>query len=453
MTATRPFRPRSRAICRGLMLLAVGGLASLGAASSAAARACPSHAAVIPVTFGVTNDETDAALAIPQGYVARRFADVRATLRTTTKNGRRVPHLCAGRRLVAVLPSAPRGTRLVGVSANDRMVVWRTARTARSGALRVGRISGTRVRTLRRTSTAGTGYLRRWDPRLIVNPNGDVAWALDRKGGSSVWVWPYRGHVQRVPHSSTVDLLRLVDDQHLMIDQSDRLETFAPPRPGQCPTLTPGRWLALGPWRVSTVDGLTIGAEPTESWQWTLVCDPVSGRVVHVTRTRAESTHYGGGGDDVTRVAKLGTRLVVERRRQSWSLGSPDPDEYETDVIDLDGGRAQTVAGAISGPGVPLPEASRWLGAPPGPTPEQAELARIKRGVVAADGVVAWTEPAASGFRVLLDDGAGLRDVGRASRLDLTLDNALRWDEDGVAREVSVAPDAARPLAVTTLMR
>jgi hypothetical protein len=458
MTTTRPFCPASRPLLRGLLLLAVGGLASLGASSAeAAARACPSHGAKIPVTFGVTDDETDAAVLIPEGYVERRFGDARATLRTTTaRNGRRVPHLCAGRRLVAVLPSVPRGTRLVGVSANDRMVTWRTARTARSGALHVGRIRGTRVRTLRRTSIVAPGDLHRWDPRIIVNPNGDVAWALDRKDESTVWVWPRRGPVWRVPREkyvSRVDLLRLVDDQHLMIDRGDRLVAFAPPRPGQCPTLTPGRWRALGAWRATTVNGMTIGLDTTDSWQWTLVCDPVSGRVVHVTRSGSESSHYGGSGNDVTRLAKLGTRLLVERRWQSQSLGAYSPDEYATNVVDLDGGRVTTVAGALSGPETPIPKASGWGGPPPGPTPEQAESIRIKRGVAVADGVVAWTESGASGLRVLLDDGAGLRDVGRTSGLDLTLDDALRWDEDGTARAVPVVPDPARPLAVVTLVR
>jgi hypothetical protein len=397
---------------------------------------------------------------LPQGFVAKRLADDGTTLLRVrvlpTTSGRRRLVLCAGGEKIASLPTVPPGTRLVGASADDRMVIWRTARSATRGEVVVGRINGSRVTILRRTPTQRTGKLRARDGRITIAPNGDAAWALDEGTGRSeqarLWVWPHGRRVREIrlapAQRNPLNLIRLIDDQHLVLEDSGPPVMFAPATPGTCPRPTAGNWTDLAGWQTRDAYGFTFGNDNTETTNLRLVCDTTSGRLIQVSQFGGAADHYCSVDTHFSRTARVGPFLVLERQsKQSGGYCGGPYYRYDTQVTDTRTSKSSGAAGGLSGPDVPPPP--QPTDTPGVTTPESLAQAGVGPAVVFEKGVIAWARPIAATpghFDVVLADGAGTAVVGKATSPFLALDDRrLRWTDEStvVSRPVSSASDWA----------
>lgn len=379
--------------------------------------------------------------AIKQPFVRdTRNARGRGTLTLCTQNGR-----------VAILPSLERGRRLAGVSVNGRYVAWRSVRGGR-GTLAVGRVVGGRARAVRQIATVSTRPRDAVDGRIQVSARGDVVWALAPAAGAtarrSLWVWPRGRSVKAIRRPAGVadpHVVRLLDDQHVVLDDAATTLRFARATPGRCPRLDVGKWRSLGALRAADAGGATDAASDervTTAWVRTLVCDPASGRYRRVLVTRGDGVP--GHSTTVFRLVTTGPWLLVERVLASQVFRNVFY-TWTTEVQHLDDRSTTTVPGGIAGPGVAAPPSFSEM-------PDSSDSRRIVPPVGAhvRSGVVAWRTPVAPEPRatVTVADADGQRDVGTAtSELTLT-DTTLTWTDSTISRQVPVRPSPEAQLAV-----
>ncbi|MDX8152153.1 hypothetical protein SK069_11150 [Patulibacter brassicae] len=253
-----------------------------------------------------------------------------------------------------------------------------------------------------------------------------------------------------------VESLLLADDQHVLVDGAVRTvaRRFAPPVPGRCPRLTVGRWSTLGERQVTFVGGFVVGDDSAEGTSWTVVCDRPSGRLMHVEPEAYEYTHYCSIRRTTPRLASVGPWLLLEREVSEGGGGLCEPafSRFSTTLVDTTSGTRFGASGGLVGPGAP---ARPFPGTLPLPPPEIAAHAGQWPAAVVRDGAVAWAAAlTGGGYMIHLSDAAGTRPVGRATDAHLTLDDALRWTENGAPQSAPVAPDRSwAPATAVTLRR
>jgi hypothetical protein len=207
---------------------------------------------------------------------------------------------------------------------------------------------------------------------------------------------------------------------------------------------------------VAYVGGFTIGDEPTEGTDWTLVCDPISGRLLHVEPSLSGRDHYCGNDSAVTRAAKLGSWLALENLSlQSGSAcGGPSP-TYNTTIVNTDTGLQRTAAGGISGPGAPAPTFIPEYGTP---TELGTDSAGTWPAVVLTNGAMAWAEASQDSFDIhhplMLADATGVRSVGTATTPSLRITGPdLEWTEQGTPRTQNISREPSWTVAVTKVAK
>lgn len=394
----------------------------------------------VDLVYGADDLDSENPPWLPQGFAGRALRRSGGPLRVRTiAHGakRRVPYLCAGDRRLATLPALYPGRRIVEVTINGDALAWRTASTNRRGFVSVGRITKGTVRRVRTNRVTG-GRLLRQDGRLTVAPNGDAAWALESGSGrryrARLWAWPRGGRVQRLRldrnEEGFISSILLVDDQHVFVDGRAGAVIAKPyrrPTRGRCPSLIGEAWLSLGAWRVASVAGFAGTTDGSSSLAWTIVCDPVSGRLLHVEPEVSAYDHYCIESDETPRAASVGPWLVLERRStaQGGYCGGPFV-TYKASVINTVTGDVVQVAGGLSGPGAAVRR----------PMPSDESTTGAWAAVIVRDGAIAWV----SEGEVHLADALGARVVGGGSGAGLVLDDQLRWIDGDTPQSVAVTP-------------
>lgn len=370
--------------------------------------------------------------AIDSGY-AEGLAPRQPDLRVLRSNGRvRGLALCVGDRAAARLPLPKnRRARVVAMSANGNRVAWRTTVGTR-GTLSVGVVKNRAARNVRSSTTAalfGRGSVERVEGRLVVAPDGSVAWSLPVGTRAGVWLWPSDAQPRRIAITkrSRVDGdasrdVWIVDDRHVLIGSGEEIARYGPRTPGHCPTGTGVKDVDVGPLAVRFSGGADLEqfGEST-GWSHILICDPDVGDYTRVIPFSSSSSGIGSSGDvsestGPTRVVYTAGTLIIERVTNEYGGGSTSTTN-DALIADRDSRTPvrTTSDGGIAGPGlVPAPFAYSQPGYPAGPISVQA-----------APGAAAWTErdPRTGAITVWLADAAGTRPVGTATAVASSLPN------------------------------
>jgi hypothetical protein len=358
-----------------------------------------------------------------------------------TKTGRKRLTLCTEDGRQASLPALSRGQVLAGVSVNGRYIAWRTTRNSR-GTLNVGRVVRGRPHAIRATPTAPTLKGAAIDGRIIVTSSGDVAWALFRARGADdlrdVWVWP-RGKavksIRRPKKTSQPSVVQFLDDQHLVLDDNIEPFRYRPSSPGRCPRLDATSWKNVGSWQTASTGGASGVGDEGAGWTFTVVCDPVSGNYRRIVLSSEDTVPGGGTNTSITRLAKAGPWLLIERRILERYLGSGTY-SATTEIQNTDTNTSETVPGGIGGDGIPA--ASISPGSPPDAT--------VPTGATLRQGALAWATPIATPgssparFTVTLADVAGRRDVGTATTSPAFSESTLKWSDGPTPASAAVNP-------------
>ena len=417
-------------------------LAAMVLAGAAPAQArCGSRIAA-PLTWGVA---PDAEFEAQPPVMAYRPPSAASGLRYVAKIHLRGTGLVACRgRTPLLLSRLRKSERLTGATQNGDRLGLRIAGTARDRllVLHVGRPGVTSRRTLRVAHTGGRGR----DPRILLSPDGGLAWAADDMHAA---VWPARARTARsLPRADTeIEAIRPVDTGTMqLVFQARKLSkpfAVAPPMPGRChapqgPTLT-----ELGDLRVSPLAVTRYTAEFSgEQTQVLRFCDTRTGRTVAALRgtsSQAPNLH-DSYTDQVTRLALAGG-LVLAERRSSTSSGTTCG-LRQVEILRLSDGRLlATAIGVLAAPGDgPVPIT--------GPSPCQSRSPNNAVGALVAEGLAAWHAFAASPRQAAVEalDAAGIRTLDAQDRdtapiADLRLDgNTLGWTVAGAPRQAQLTP-------------
>lgn len=382
--------------------------------------------------------------------------------------------ICGGEKTLARLPlPKDRRSLVVAVSIDGQQVAWRTTSKA-SGTLSVGQVSRRVVRNAR-TSTTRTlrGPLKgqQVNGRLMVTPDGSVAWSLPVGTRAGVWLWPAGEKPRRVALTHKNDGgnagrdVRIVDRHHVLIGYGTELARYGPRTPGACPVALGVTSADVGPLAVRYSAGSYTENENGDSGgaSHLLVCDPTVGDYTRIIRFGSGGSGSGGSGNvgfdgEPARVAFTAGTLVIERVTRTSGGGSSDT-SYDALIVPRDPRSSIRTAtgGGIAGPGIdPPPVPTDW------PSTSSRPVA-----VRLAPGAVAWSEgdprTADNPRPIWLTDAGGSRIVGNASRrriptapgytlgpdVELTLDTTIAswYSEDGTGR-TQVAPTADPGLAI-----
>ena len=293
----------------------------LAGAAPAQARCGPRTAA--PLTWGIG---PDADFEAQPPVMAYRPPSAASGLRDAAKIHLRGTALVACRGRTPLLLSRLRTSeRLTGATQNGDRLGLRIAGTARDRllVLHIGRRGVTSRRTLRVAHTGG----RDRDPRILLSPDGGLAWAADSKH-AAVWPSKARGARQLAAAEAEIEAIRPVDTGTMqLVFQAGKLsKPFAvtPPTPGRChapqgPTLAELGDLRVSPLVVTRYMAVFSG----EQTQVLRFCDTRTGRTVAALRgtsSQAPNLH-DSYTDQVTRLALAGG-LVLAERRSSTSSGT-----------------------------------------------------------------------------------------------------------------------------------
>ena len=412
----------------------------LAGAAPAQARCGPRTAA--PLTWGIGPDADFEAQPPAMAY---RPPSAASGLRDVANIHLRGTSLVACRRRTPLLLSRlRRGERLTGATQNGDRLGLRIAGPARDRllVLRIGRRGVTSRRTLRVAHTGG----RDRDPRILLSPDGGLAWAADSKR-AAVWPSKARGARQLAAAEAEIEAIRPVDrgTMQLVFQARELSKPFAvtPPAPGRChapqgPTLAELGDLRVSPLVVTRYMAVFSG----EQTQVLRFCDTRTGRTVAALRgtsSQAPNLH-DSYTDQVTRLALAGG-LVLAERRSSTSSGT-ECGLRQVEILRVRDGRLLTTAiGVLAATGDgPVPIT--------GPSPCRSKSPHNAVGALVAEGLAAWHAFAASPGQAAVEalDANGIRlldaqDRDTAPISDLRLDgNTLGWTVAGAPRQAQLAP-------------
>lgn len=362
------------------------------------------------------------------------------TRRDSSGRGRAV--LCTRSKVRFAFPTLPRGRSIEAASVNGSYVVWRQSAPGPRATVVRARVVNARLRDVRRLTVRVPVAESKADHRIVAHANGTVAWALQAKTATvttRVWIWPKTGRVRTLiaPDDFGADLLRVVDDQQVLGDDTSTPVRYAPAIPGRCPKLTDTSPSDLAGWQTARISG-TASGDGTDSGgiSWNVVCDPSVGRYVAVIA----NTSTGFKGDSVS------TSTIRIVRSGRWLLF----DKYtSTEVIDTQSGRHVLALGGLT-----IPGQERSL------APEVADLplaAFARPGGVAFVTSDRSTSPGTDTLN--LADASGLRAVattpastyGKVGFTNLAVDEtSARWTASGQNETTPFVPVANAPFGVVT---
>ena len=419
---------------------------ALTAAAPAQARCGPRTAA--PLTWGVGSDSDFEAQPPVMAY---RPPSAASGLRDAASIHVRGSALVACPRGTPLLLSRlRRGERLSGATQNGDRLGLRIAGPARDRllVLHVGRRGVTSRRTLRIERTGD----RERDPRILLSPDGGLAWIAGDKRAA---VWPAKARAARLlaPADAEIRSIRPVDTgtMQIVLELGELSKPFAvaPPTPGRChgprgPTLA-----QLGDLRASPLTVTRYSADFSAERTLVLrVCDMRTGRTVAALRgtsSQAPNLH-DSYTDQLTRLALAGGLALAERLR-STSSGT-QCGLRDVEILRLrDGRRLATAIGVLAASGdAPVPIT--------GPSHCQSQRTQNPVGAIVGPGLAAWhsfafTPDEAS---VTAMDAHGIRTLDAQDRdtapiADLGLDGStLHWTVAGAPRQAQLTPGAATVL-------
>ena len=427
-------------------------LTGCGVAALALTAAAPAHArcgprTAAPLTWGVgSNSDYEAQPPV----MAYRRPSATSGLRDAAAIHVRGTALVACRRRTPLLLSRLRpGERLSGATRNGDRLGLRIAGRARDRllVLHVGRRGVTSRRTLR---VAHTGARDR-DPRILLSPDGGLAWIA---GGRRAAVWPATARAARLLAAADAEIMaiRPVDagTMQLVLELGSLTKPFAltPPTPGRCngphgPTLA-----ELGDLRVNPLTVTRYSADFSAERTLVLrVCDIRTGRTVAALRgtsSQAPNLH-DSYTDQLTRLALAGGLVLAERLHSSSS--GTECGLRDVEILRLrDGRRLTSALGVLAAPGdAPVPIT--------GPSHCQSQRTQNEIGALVTPGLAAWNSFALPNqASVNAIDAHGIRTLDAQARdtapiADLGLDGTtLTWTVAGAPRQAQLTPGAATVL-------
>ncbi|MDO9408582.1 hypothetical protein [Patulibacter sp.] len=345
------------------------------------------------------------------------------------------------------------------MSVNGSFVAWRVWRPGERGRVYRGQVSRGRLHDVERAVTPKSPRDEAVDGRLIVVPDGLVAWgtgdASSKGTFSRVYVWERAGRPRSTRLASDefgqaayLISIRPVDARHVLTNASDTPIVVGRPTRGSCPKPVVGTWAAFGDRQILAVVDTDRRTESDSDGDiarggWVLVCDPSTGDPESVISESFFGDKYGYTDTTLRRIIRDGPWIVAER-----TVGT-------TDIIDTRDRSQASAPGFVDVPGVPVPADVQ------GPVPQTPTPA----GVVLVPGAIASTSTSGtSGRGIVLRDATGRRVVGhgppgkgtdyafRGIAPTLTLDaTTLTWTTADQPGRADVHPLPTGP--ITTVLR
>jgi hypothetical protein len=258
-----------------------------------------------------------------------------------------------------------------------------------------------------------------------------------------VSIWP---RTRRVPTAlrttgiDDVEVLRVLDDQHVLTDGARTALRYAPATPGRCPVLTDSAPSAdLGGWTVRSVHGWSLGDDSEQqSESWNIVCDPQTGRYIDIVGDESGGTPGDDSGtSSSTHLVRSGDWLASSQHGTGSIAGD------QTLIADARTGRHYLAAGRADGPG--LDHSTEYHATPP------VTGAIIEPGAVAF--IATNPDPSIRTQTLILSDTVGTRTLAvgiPATPLGALAGDGttLRWTAGGVAHSTTIAPKIDAPYSI-----